>query len=88
MNPPGRPLATFAVGFLLLDAMLLVWVGLDLERPGFLWGGVGCAGAAAAVVLVWRRYRYLLEDLDERRREMKADAESLRQLLRAQHYHN
>ncbi len=88
MKTPGRPLATFAVGFLLLDAMLLVWVGVELKRPGILWGGIVCAGAAAAVVLVWRRYRHTLGDLDERRREMKAEAESLRQLLKAQHYHN
>ena len=88
MNTPGRPLATFAVGFLLLDAMLLVWVGLDLDHVGFVWGGIVCAGAAAAVVLVWRRYRHTLKDLDERRREMKAEAESLRQLLRTQHFHN
>lgn len=88
MSAPGRPLATFAVGFLMLDAMLLVWVGLELERPGLLWGGIVCAGAAAAVVLVWRRYRHLLEDLDVRRREMRGEAESLRQLLRERNLHN
>ena len=57
MKTPGRPLATFAVGFLLLDAVLLVWGGLELKRAGLLWGGMVCAGAAAAVVVVWRRYR-------------------------------
>ncbi len=88
MTPRGRPLATFAVGFLLLDAVLLLWVGLELERPGFAWGGIVCGGAAAAVVLVWRRYRQTLKDLETRRREMKAEAESLRQLLRERQYHN
>jgi hypothetical protein len=88
MNTPGRPLATFAVGFLLLDAMLLVWVGLELNRPGLMGGGIVCAGAAVAVVFLWRRYRQTLEDLDVRRREMRADAESLRQLLKERHYHN
>ena len=88
MSTPGRPLATFAVGFLLLDAMLLVWGGLELKRPGLLWGGIVCAAAAAAVVVVWRRYRQTLQDLSERRREMKADAESIRQLLKQRNLHN
>jgi hypothetical protein len=88
MSTPGRPLATFAVGFLLLDAMLLTWVGLELERPALLWGGIVCAAVAGAVVLVWRRYRQTLEDLEVRRREMKTEAESLRQLLREHHLHN
>jgi hypothetical protein len=82
MNTPGRPMAVFAVGFLLLDAMLLVWFGLELKRPALFWGGVVCFVAAVAVVMVWRRYRRTLEDLDERREEMKAEAESLRQILR------
>lgn len=88
MTTPGRPLVTFAVGFLLLDATLLGWVGLELKRPGLLWGGIVCAAAAGAVVVVWRRYRQTLQELDERRREMNADAESIRQLLRDRHLHN
>ena len=88
MSAPGRPLATFAVGFLLLDALLLGWIGLELKRPGLLWGGAVCAVAAVAVVLVWRRYRHMLDDLEIHRREMKAEAESLRELLRARHLHN
>jgi cytochrome b subunit of formate dehydrogenase len=82
MSTPGRPMATFAVGFLLLDAMLLVWFGVELQRAVLLWGGIVCAVAAVAVVLVWRRYRRTLEDLDARRLEMKAEVESIRQLLR------
>lgn len=88
MKTPGRPLATFAVGFLLLDAVLLVWGGLELKRPGLLWGGIVCAGAAAAVVVVWRRYRQTLQDVDQGRREMKAEAEALRQLLKERHLSN
>ena len=82
MTTPGRPMAVFAVGFLLLDAMLLVWFGLELKRPALFWGGVVCFVTAVAVVVVWRRYRRALEDLDVRRQEMKAEAESLRQILR------
>jgi hypothetical protein len=88
VKTPGRPLATFAVGFLLLDAVLLVWGGLELKRPGLLWGGIVCAGAAAAVVVVWRRYRQTLQDVDQGRREMKAEAEALRQLLKERHLSN
>ncbi len=88
MKTPGRPLATFAVGFLLLDAVLLVWGGLELKRPGLVWGGMVCAGAAAAVVVVWRQYRQTLQDVDQGRREMKAEAEALRQLLKERHLSN
>ena len=75
MSAPGRPLATFAVGFLLLDALLLGWIGLELQRPGLLWSGAVCAAAAVAVVLEWRRYRHMLDDLEIRRREMKSELE-------------
>lgn len=88
MSTPGRPMATFAVGFLLLDAMLLVWFGMELKRAVLLWGGIVCAVAAVAVVLIWRRYRSTLEDLDARRLEMKAEVESIRQLLRERNLHN
>ncbi len=82
MSAPGRPLATFAVGFLLLDAVLLVWFGLELRRPGLVVGGIGCALAAALVVVLWWRYRRTLADVDAGRSEMKAEAEAIRALLR------
>lgn len=88
MSSSGRPLATFAVGFLLLDALLLGWMGIEFKRPGLFWGGIVCLAAAVAVVLVWRRYRHMLDDLEVRRREMKAEAESLRALLKARHLQN
>ena len=88
MSAPARPLATFAVGFLLLDALLLAWIGLELKRPGLVWGGAVCAMAAVAVIIMWRRYRHMLDGLEVRRREMKAEAESLRELLKARHLHN
>lgn len=75
MSTPGRPLATFAIGFLLLDAVLLVWAGLDLGRPGLLGGGIACALAAVGVVVLWRRYRRALAELDAGLREMKDEAE-------------
>jgi uncharacterized membrane protein YccC len=88
VTTPGRPLATFAVGFLLLDAVLLAWAGLELQRPGLLAGGIGCGLAAVAVVVLWRRYRRALADLDAGRAEMKAEAEEIRRLLREKRLHN
>lgn len=85
MSAPGRSLATFAVGFLLLDAVLLVWLGLELRRRGLVAGGIACALGAALVVVLWRRYRQTLADLEAGRREMKAEAEAIRQLLRERH---
>jgi uncharacterized membrane protein YccC len=88
VTTPGRPLATFAVGFLVLDALLLAWAGLEQRRPGLLAGAIACGLAAAAVVVLWRRYRRTLADLDAGRAEMKAEAEDIRRLLREKNLHN
>lgn len=86
--PPGRLLAIFAVGFLLLDAMFLIWLGVELPRGWYVAGGVVCLLAAGVVVLVWRRYSRTLADLSEQRREMKAEVEAIRDLLRERHHQN
>ena len=88
MTTSGRPLATFAVGFLLLDAVLLAWAGVELRRSGLVAGAIACALAAAAVVVLWRRYRRTLADLDAGRAEMKTQAEEIRRLLREKHLQN
>ncbi|HKC41838.1 MAG TPA: hypothetical protein VKC15_20005 [Gemmatimonadales bacterium] len=69
-----RAVTIFAVGFLLLDAVLFGLVGR------FVWASV-CAVAAVLVVLGWRRYRRAMAELADARREMKQEVESLRQLL-------
>jgi len=86
--PPGRFLAIFTVGFLLLDAFLLIWLGVELSRGRLVVGGVACMAAAAVVILVWRRYRHVLDDISVRRREMKAEVEAIRDLLREQKHQN
>ncbi len=86
--PPGRFLAIFTVGFLLLDALLLIWLGVDLSRGRLVAGGIACVVAAGVVILVWRRYRHLLDDISVQRREMKAEVEAIRDLLREKNHQN
>lgn len=55
--------------------MLVVWAGVFLV-------------AAVLVVLGWRRYRRAMSELERARREMRTEAESIRQLLRRKHLQN
>jgi len=85
---PSRALTTFAVGFLLLDAILLVYSGAALGRTRLVvWGAVFFV-AAGLVVIGWRRYRRLMTDLEQARRDMRAEIESIRALLHEKHLHN
>ncbi len=85
---PSRALTTFAVGFLALDGLLLAYGGFALGRPVLIvWGGV-CLVAAVLVVLGWRRYRRILSDLERARREMRAEVESIRELLHGRNLNN
>ncbi len=85
---PSRALTTFAVGFLLLDALLLAYGGFALGRPALVvWGGVFLV-VAGLVVLAWRRYRRALSDLERARREMRAEVESIRTLLHGRNLQN
>ena len=69
-----RAVTIVAVGFLLLNAVLLVMIN------HFLWAGV-CVAAAVFVVVGWFRYRRAMRELADARKEMKREVESLRQLL-------
>jgi len=69
-----RAVTVLAVGFLLLNAALL----LMIDQP--VWAGV-CAIAAGLVVLGWFWYRRALRELADARKEMKREVESLRDLL-------
>lgn len=69
-----RAVTIVAVGFLLLNAVLLIMIN------HFVWAGV-CAAAAVLVVVGWFRYRQAMRELADARKEMKREVESLRQLL-------
>jgi cell division protein FtsB len=69
-----RAVTIFAVGFLLLNAILLAMIGHPV------WAAV-CAVAAALAVLGWFRYRRALQELADARKELKREVESLRDLL-------
>jgi len=73
-----RGVTIFAVGFLLLNAALLLLV----ER--YVWGTVFAVGAVL-VVLGWFWYRRAMRDLAAARKEMKREVESLRALLHTHH---
>ncbi|HET8713047.1 MAG TPA: hypothetical protein VFM23_05120 [Gemmatimonadales bacterium] len=63
-----------AVGFLLLNAVLLAMI----DR--FFWAAV-CVGVAALAVVGWFRYRRAMAELTQARKEMKREVEALRDLL-------
>jgi uncharacterized membrane protein YccC len=87
-KPAGRALATFAVGFLALDAVLLGYAGVATGRRLPLVAAAACAVAALLVVVAWRRYRRVLTELDDARRSLRAEVESIRELLQAHHLDN
>lgn len=70
----SRVVTTSAIGFLALDAALFALA----ER--YIWAS-GCGLAAVLVIIAWRRYRRAMAELAEARRDMKREAESLRDLL-------
>jgi len=81
MTPPGRAVTIAAAGFLLLDAALLAWAGLEIHRPWLVVVAGGFAVGAIAIPFGWRRYRRTLTELDDARREMRRETEELRALL-------
>jgi len=84
----SRAPTTFAVGFLLLDALLLAYSGFALGRRWLVFWGAVCLVAAVLVVVGWRRYRRAMTDLERARREMRAEVESIRELLQSKRLDN
>ncbi|MGH7520232.1 MAG: hypothetical protein ACREMI_03025 [Gemmatimonadales bacterium] len=69
-----RAVTILAVGFLLLNAVLLLMIN-QIE-----WASV-CARAAVLVIVGWLHFRQAMRELADARNEMKREVESLRQLL-------
>src|SRR6185503_4871265 len=69
-----RGVTIFAVGFLLLNAVLLAMI------DHFFWAGV-CVAVAGLAVVGWVRYRRILAELAAARKEMKREVQELRDLL-------
>lgn len=69
-----RGVTIFAVGFLVLNAVLLAMIG------HWVWAAI-CVAVAVLTVLGWFRYRRAMAELAEARKDMKREVESLRDLL-------
>jgi uncharacterized iron-regulated membrane protein len=78
----GRALTLFAVGFLVLDGVLLLFAGVWGRQLGPAIGGLCCFAAAGGVLQLWRRHRRAVADLAEARRAVQEEARALRELVR------
>jgi len=81
-------LTGFAVAFLLINAVLLGWAGLGMHRSWLVVAAGVFVAAAFLVILAARRYRRIVAELQDERRDMKREVESLRELLRSRNVHN
>lgn len=71
-----------AVGFLVLDGVLLLFAGMWGRRTGPTVGGLACLVGAGIVWALWRRHRRAVAELAEARRAVRDEARALRDLLR------
>jgi membrane protein implicated in regulation of membrane protease activity len=76
-----RNMTTFAVGLLLLDGALLLMAAVWTRN--WMLGALGTMFVilAGAVIVYWRRYRQALEEVDQAREALKAEALELRRLI-------
>jgi hypothetical protein len=87
-TPPSRTPTTLAVGFLALDAVLLMYAGITWGRPILVVAGALCVLGVVLVIAGWRRYRRTLAELDAARHDMKQEVDSIRELLQGHHLNN
>lgn len=73
-----RGVTIFAAGFLLLNAALLFIVNRYVLASVF-------SGVAVLVVIGWFWYRRMMKELEQSRKDMKREVESLRDLLHTNH---
>ena len=80
----GRTITHFAVGVLILDGVLLLFIWLWSRT---LWAGIAggaCLLVAGGVLLLWRHQRRTIAELADARQQMREEARALRDLLRDQ----
>jgi len=91
MKRPRRTMATFAVGMLLLDAVGFGLAGI-WYRSWLLVPAAVCVVLAGVTVVVWRRFRRRVAELEvmveTRKAEMQHEVESIRDLLHSHNFHN
>ena len=78
----GRIGTLLAVGFLILDGVLLLIAGPWGRSAGPAIGGMVCLFVAGLVLILWRRHRRAVAELAEARRALRDEARALRDLLR------
>ncbi|MBI2401195.1 MAG: hypothetical protein HYV20_00330 [Gemmatimonadetes bacterium] len=82
-NPaPVRAGVVAAVGFLALDAVLLVLAGAWMDRPALVVWGVVFAALAVVPVILWRRYLRHMDDVRTARHDMAEEIRHWQTTLR------
>lgn len=79
----GRGMTWLAVGFLLLDGVLLFAAAVAGRSRGLAIGGMICLVIAAGVLLLWQRHQRLIREVHAARAEMAEEARSLRALIQS-----
>jgi hypothetical protein len=77
-----RSLTLVAAGFLALDGVALLGLGIWSGRRGFLAVGVVLCLFAALVLVYWRRHLRRLDEIAEARRDLRDETQKMRRLLR------
>jgi hypothetical protein len=81
---PVRAGVVAAVGFLILDGVLLVLAGIWTDRTVLVVWGVVFGVLTAVPVILWRRYLKRLDEVRSARRAMAEDIARLSEALRSQ----
>ena len=79
----GRTLVIAAVGFLILDAVLLLLAGFWSGRAGLTFWGLIFGAGAVAVIGLWRRWLRDLVDLEDARSARSALTGEIERLRRS-----
>ena len=72
----------FAVGFLSLDGVLLLFAGLWGHARGPVLGGLACFAGALLAYRLWCRHRRAVAELAQARIALQEEARALRELIR------